>query len=213
MTLLFGVPLVCAAAGGGEAPWHEQVGDGLGIGANALRGGSNPFFHTLSCYAKCIAPMHYLLELKIDMHSAQCELFLHLHAPFGVRLITRNIKLHMTHEMVYLILPLQNVAIQKIEQQNDCCIFVSKYNIFYQTSTQGTDLSKKGTKKKHISCLETEMGYRTMGHIVFLLTPLTPRALPPLPPLPLLRLCPLRPCLSTSHGSNGAPLPSPQQQP
>jgi hypothetical protein len=32
-----------------------------------------------SCYAKCIAEMQCLLEIKIDVHSAQCELFLHLH--------------------------------------------------------------------------------------------------------------------------------------
>jgi hypothetical protein len=35
MTLLFGVPLVSAAASGDRAPWREQVGDDLGVGANA----------------------------------------------------------------------------------------------------------------------------------------------------------------------------------
>jgi hypothetical protein len=38
---------------------------------------------TLSFYAKCIAPMQCLLEIKTDVHSAQCELVLHFHASFG----------------------------------------------------------------------------------------------------------------------------------
>jgi hypothetical protein len=86
--LLFNVPLISAATSN-EAPWREQADDSLGAGANALRGGGNLFFAlslSLSCYAKMHHPMHCLLETRIDVHIAQCELFLHLHTPLGVSL-------------------------------------------------------------------------------------------------------------------------------
>jgi hypothetical protein len=39
-------------------------------GANASLGEGKPFLHTLCGYAKCLPRMHYLLEIKNDVHNA-----------------------------------------------------------------------------------------------------------------------------------------------